>query len=121
MEIGEKVKKVRELRNYTQEYVAQELGITQESYSRIEANKSTLTIQRLDKIAEVLKVNVFDLLSFDEKYIFQESFHNQQHSSNYFGNASNKKEELYERIIEQQKNEIEFLKSLLKKENNLMV
>ena len=113
MEIGNKIKKVRELRNFTQEYVAQELGITQESYSRIESNKASLTIQRLDKISDILQVNVFDLLSFDEKYVFQESFQNQQHSSNYFGSKEAKKDDLYERIIEQQKTEIDFLRKLL--------
>ena len=38
--IGQKVKELREKRNYTQEYMAEQLGITQGSYSKIEQNKS---------------------------------------------------------------------------------
>ncbi|WP_229215982.1 helix-turn-helix domain-containing protein [Dyadobacter frigoris] len=32
MEIGEKIKKIRELKNYTQEYMAQKLEMTQAGY-----------------------------------------------------------------------------------------
>ncbi len=117
MEIGTKIKKVREDQNLTQEYVAHKLGISQESYSRIESNKASLTIDRLEKIAELFKMNVIDLMTVPETFVFHESFQNQQHSSNYFGTQQT----LFERIIEQQKeliesqkSEIAFLRSLLK-------
>lgn len=115
MDIGNKIKKVRELRNFTQEYIAHELGITQESYSRIEANKASVTLQRLEKIAEVLTINVFDLLSFDEKIVFNNinnSFEPRENAKIIFVNQGEK--DFYERIIEQQKAEIDFLRSLLK-------
>ena len=117
MEIGTKIKKVREYQNLTQEYVAHELGITQESYSKIESNKANLTVSRLAKIAELFKMEVSDLMNLPETFVFHESFQNQQHSNNYFGTQ----QALLERIIEQQKqaldnqkSEIEFLRSLLK-------
>ncbi|WP_082189568.1 helix-turn-helix domain-containing protein [Lentimicrobium saccharophilum] len=40
MQIGQKIRKVRELRNFTQEFMAKSLGITQGAYSRIRANAS---------------------------------------------------------------------------------
>ena len=36
--IGEKIKKIRELRNYTQEYVARELEMSLANYSKIDNN-----------------------------------------------------------------------------------
>jgi transcriptional regulator with XRE-family HTH domain len=121
MEIGNKIKKVRELRNFTQEYVAQKLGITQESYSRIEANRAALTLQRLDKISEVLEVSVFELMSFDEKNVFFNSSETQNNTSIGVFQESQSEKKLYERLIEELKKQLErvqqdndFLKELVK-------
>lgn len=121
MEIGQKIKKVRELRNFTQDYVASQIGIGQEAYSKIEANKTNVTIQRLEQIAKALEVSVFGLMSFDdEKILFNFSENNQQNAQiGYFGTNEAIKElrELYEKIITQQKEEIVFLRNLLKDKN----
>lgn len=122
MEIGNKIKKVRELRNFTQEYVAQKLGITQESYSRIEANRAALTLQRLDKISEVLEVSVFELMSFDEKNVFLfNAAETQNNTSIGVFQESQSEKKLYERLIEELKKQLErvqqdndFLKELVK-------
>ena len=51
---GDKIRMIRELRDFSQEYVAEKLGIRQNSYSKIENNQTKLNIQRnirvLDKI-----------------------------------------------------------------------
>lgn len=70
MEIGQKIKKIRELRNYSQEYLAERLGISQVSYSRIENGQTRLDLQRMKQIAEVLEVDPVMLLSFDESFVF---------------------------------------------------
>ncbi|MDR0802540.1 MAG: helix-turn-helix domain-containing protein, partial [Fluviicola sp.] len=36
MHVGQKIKKLRELKNFTQEYMANRLEMTQPSYSKIE-------------------------------------------------------------------------------------
>ncbi len=69
MEIGYKIKKVRELRNYKQEYMAEKLGISQVSYSRVENGLTKLDLNRLSDIAHVLDVDPIFLLSFDESFI----------------------------------------------------
>ncbi len=118
MEIGQKIKKVRELRNFTQDYVATQLGISQEAYSKIEANKTSVSIQRIEKVAEVLGINIFDLMNFDESKVFFNFSENDQNNAQigYFGSNETIKElkELYEKMVVQQKSEIEFLRSLLK-------
>jgi len=57
MEIGHKIRKIRELRNYKQEYMAEKLGISQVSYSRIESGQTKLDLRRLQNIAKILAVN----------------------------------------------------------------
>lgn len=115
MEIGHKIKKVRELRNFTQEYMATQLSLSQEGYSKIEADKTKVSLERIEQIAQILQIDLFDLLNFDDKYVFNNFSNPQQRIKNIFGGQSSETEkELYERIIEQQKAEIEFLRNILK-------
>ena len=60
---GQKMRKFREFRNYSQEYVAEKLGITQNAYSRIETNQTKVTTDRLRQLAEILDIPVSDLIS----------------------------------------------------------
>jgi len=59
------IRKIREYRNYTQDYLAAKLGISQNAYSKIELSYSKLTLDRLFHIALILDVKVTQLLYFD--------------------------------------------------------
>jgi transcriptional regulator with XRE-family HTH domain len=65
MKIGEKIKKLREFRNLTQEHLAKILDMTQAGYSRIERDEVDLNLNRLEQIAKVLNVSIEDVLGFD--------------------------------------------------------
>ena len=82
--IGQKIKSLREKRNYTQEYMAEQLGITQSSYSKLEQDKSDLPVSRLFKIAEILEVNTEEyltLLGIQAEYVVtNNNYKNQQNS-----------------------------------------
>ena len=60
---GQKLRLLREYRNYSQEYVAEKLGITQNAYSRIENNQTRLTAERLERLAIILDISPLELLS----------------------------------------------------------
>ncbi len=62
MQLGRNLRKLRELNDYSQEYMAGKLGVSQVTYSRIENNKTKLDVLRLIKIAEILNVNPFVLI-----------------------------------------------------------
>lgn len=62
MSLGFKIKRLRELQNLTQEYLAVEIGISQRAYSKLEAGKTKITIDRLRQISTVLKIPASDLL-----------------------------------------------------------
>jgi len=66
---GQKLRLLREYRNYSQVYIADQLGITQNAYSRIENNQTRLTADRLEKLAEILNVPLLELLSEKEPVI----------------------------------------------------
>jgi transcriptional regulator with XRE-family HTH domain len=66
---GQKLRFLREYRNYSQEYIAEKLGITQNAYSRIENNQTRLTAERLEKLAIILEISPLELLSEREPVI----------------------------------------------------
>ncbi len=51
--IKNKIKSIRELKNYTQEYMADQLGVTQAGYSKIEKGKTILSFAKLVEIARI--------------------------------------------------------------------
>jgi transcriptional regulator with XRE-family HTH domain len=60
---GDKIRTIRELRDFSQEYMADKLGIAQNTYSKIETNQTKLTAEMLKKVAEILGVSPVDILS----------------------------------------------------------
>ncbi|MDQ7949137.1 MAG: helix-turn-helix transcriptional regulator [Pedobacter sp.] len=63
--VAANVRKVREFRNYTQDYLAAKLEISQNAYSKIELGYSKITLDRLFHIAQILEVEVTQLLYFN--------------------------------------------------------
>lgn len=63
------IRKKREEKNYTQEYLAYKLNISQNAYSKIELGYTKITVERLFQIAEVLETEAIDLLDRDSKYV----------------------------------------------------
>lgn len=62
---GTVLRKYREIRNYSQDYVARKMGISQNAYSKIENNITQLTVNHLKQISQILEVSVLDLLRDD--------------------------------------------------------
>lgn len=62
---GTVIRKYRELRNYSQDYVARKMGISQNAYSKIENNITQLTVNHVKQISQILEVSIMDLLRDD--------------------------------------------------------
>lgn len=106
-----KIKQIRELKNFTQEYVAQKLGLSTRAYSKIETGETQLTINRLNEISKVLGIEPMDILGFDEKQVF-----NNCKQDGYIGinhiNIPDKLVQQYEETIQSLKEQIKLLKLL---------
>jgi transcriptional regulator with XRE-family HTH domain len=63
--IAATIRKKREAKNYTQEYLAYKLNISQNAYSKIELGYTKITVERLFQIADVLEINAAELLEVD--------------------------------------------------------
>lgn len=63
--IADHIRHVREYRDYTQEYMAAKLKISQTAYCKLELGYCNITIQRLAQIALILEVEFIDLVDPD--------------------------------------------------------
>lgn len=65
--IAANIRNVREGLNYTQEYLAAKLGISQNAYSKIELGYTKITVERLFQIAAILNADVHDLIDTEKE------------------------------------------------------
>ena len=67
------IRKIRELKNLTREYVAEELKMSMSGYGKIERGEVDLTVSKLIEIAKVLDVSTEFIFKFDVSIIFNDS------------------------------------------------
>jgi transcriptional regulator with XRE-family HTH domain len=60
--ISKKIRICRLTKTYKQEHMAEELGISQSAYSKIERGETDITVSQLRKIAVVLGLTLLDLI-----------------------------------------------------------
>jgi transcriptional regulator with XRE-family HTH domain len=122
--IGRKISRIRELRDMKQEALAQALGTSQQTVSAIE-NSETIDDAKLAEVAKALGVSVEAIKNFtDENMIsYFNNFYDNSTSSGVNGifspshcsfNPIDKVVELYERMIQSEKEKVEYLEKLLK-------
>lgn len=114
--LGHKIRKVRELKNKTQDHVAEEIGMTSSGYSRIERGEVRVSLERLEQIARALEVSPLELTRFDESVFFTnyDSAHDQSFSNNADQLLLQQVMDTYESRIADLKDEIQFLRGVLK-------
>jgi transcriptional regulator with XRE-family HTH domain len=101
------IKILREVNNYTQEFVAEDiLGISQNTYSRLEQNPNKITAEQAQKLSELYQVSIANLLSEATPVItFKEnSITNNTGSANGFNQNT---------TVHNNKDEVEILKEQL--------
>lgn len=58
-DIASQIKEIRVSKNYTQAFVAQQMGVTQGEYSKIEnVKRKKFSVQMLNKLSEILEVPI---------------------------------------------------------------
>lgn len=114
MGLGLRIKKLRELRNFTQDHVAREIGLDQSAYSRLEKGETRITFEKLSSIAQVLDVEPEIIFSFDENHVFNMT--NQTGHNGYIINVISENErKLYEDQIQLLKDQITHLQRTIDK------
>lgn len=80
------IRELREQRQWTQEQVAEKLGLTRNGYAKIETGKSMPSLERLDEIAGLFGVKLFELLKLDGQNVVYQIGENYHGNNNYYNN-----------------------------------
>ena len=127
MQLHEKIKFIRNMKGWSQEEVAHRLGMSISGYGCIERGETDIPFSRLLYLAKVFEIDLLELLSVNEKNVFNLAGTN-NNQSNWQVNTSSTEEiiklraevEKLNMFLEQQTKEIVYLKEiieLLKKTN----
>ena len=113
MSLGEKLKQARLTKNFSQEYMAEVLQISQKTYSNLENNKTKPDFSQIEEISKILETSILEFLSGENMSFYQ----NNSGVNNGFvvNNLSEKLIEQYELRIKKLEEENKYLKSLLDK------
>lgn len=70
LDIGNTLRRYRDKYNYTQQYVANVIGISRVAYRKWENNEVDFSLSQLSKIAEIYETSILDIITqsnFEQK------------------------------------------------------
>lgn len=118
--IGRNISRIRELRQMKQEALAQAIGVSQQTISAIE-NSESVEEERLYEIAKALGVSVEGIKNFSDEAVLNiiSNIFNDNAMLNAVNvqpnfNPLDKVVELYERLVQAEKDKVTYLEKLLK-------
>jgi len=118
--IGRNISRIRELRGMKQEALAIAIGMSQQTISNIEGSE-TIDDEKLNVIAEALGVSAESIKNFSDEAVLN-IMGNTLHDSSFINgnnynctfNPLDKIVELYERLVQAEKDKVEYLEKLMK-------
>ncbi|NYA25940.1 helix-turn-helix transcriptional regulator [Haemophilus haemolyticus] len=69
MSVNEKIRKIREAKDWSQEQMAEKLDMSLNGYAKIERGESKIYLDKLEQIAQVFDIDVVELMQSDGKNI----------------------------------------------------
>ncbi|MNQ95265.1 Helix-turn-helix domain protein [compost metagenome] len=120
--IGRNISRIRELRGMKQEALAIAIGVSQQSVSNIEGSE-TVDEEKLKAIAEVLGVSIEAIKNYSDETVLNNIQNNYEGSVIHSGptvnhnctfNPLDKVVELYERLVQAEKEKVAYLEKVLK-------
>lgn len=119
--VEQRIRRFREKKGFSQDYMALELEISQASYARLENGDTQLSVERLMQIAKILQVHFSQLVGEEPQNVFHQQ--NNSGPSGYFEKIENlytENSKTIEKLLEskdetiaQLQKEIDFLRNLL--------
>ncbi len=108
--VGNKLRHAREFKNYSQEYMAEQLGVTQSTYSRWEKGEVLPKLDVLEKAAAVLELPVQALYS-PEPFILTQ--HNNTTAAGYIiAQHNHVPQEVVEKLMDQHREQLRQMEAL---------
>ncbi len=110
---GFNIRKQREIRGFSQEYMADALNISQASYARLENENTKVTVERLYKIAEILESSIIDFFEVDKVTIQNQTNNEGAYANGYVQNLHIENKEVYEKLLKSKDEQIRLLNNTI--------
>ena len=68
IELNKRIRSIRKQKGFSQSGMAKKLEISQMAYSKIERGKTKLNLEYINQLAEILEVNIWDLINTKKEY-----------------------------------------------------
>lgn len=69
MKVNEKIRKLRESKEWSQEQMAEKMSMSLNGYAKIERGETKLHLDKLEQIAQILDVDFVELITAGEKNV----------------------------------------------------
>ncbi len=120
MELSEKIRFMRMFKGWSQEEMAEKLGMVVSGYAKIERGETDINLSRLKQIANIFGIELSLLIGLSEKNVFNlvENYNNHNNAS-YIQVGSSEMETIKQELEksrllnEQQAKEITYLKEII--------
>lgn len=117
MKVEEKIRLFREAKHITQEEIADRIGMSTSGYSKLERGEVRLNLNRLEQIAEILEMNVTDLLREDSGVVYQINEGDNNNGISFYANTN----ESLKHEVEKLKTIVEYQQMLLEQKDKEIV
>lgn len=113
------IRELRENQNWTQEEMAEKLGMSKNGYAKIERGESDVTLSRLEQIANIFNINISDIIKTNDKnlaVVIGDGDNNVQNNYNSYQSDIEKLELIIQHkdvLLQQKENEIQALKQII--------
>ncbi|HEX5113506.1 MAG TPA: helix-turn-helix transcriptional regulator [Saprospiraceae bacterium] len=105
--IGLRIRSLREAKGYSQEYMADCLGVSQSNYACLESGKTSMRVDRLMEILAVLDADINTIFSFTPTATSKENTDADKYAS--YPDLKL----IYDQLFEEMRDEITFLRRLV--------
>ncbi|MEI6708612.1 MAG: helix-turn-helix transcriptional regulator [Methylococcales bacterium] len=94
MSVHEKIRLVRQAKGFTQEEFAEKLGLSPNAYGDIERGDSDPKLSKLQKIADILEMDLSELLDLSDKTLLNINFNNEGKQHDVYMSSNSEHEKL---------------------------
>lgn len=122
MNVNEKIRVMREVKQWSQEEMAERMNMSTTGYSKIERGETKLNLHKLEQIAAIFNIDVLELMDTNKVGVFLINESGDHVSANYYGSDEKMAVEIEklklqlthsQQIIQQKNDEISALKEII--------
>ena len=108
--IAKNIRKYRELKGFSQEYMAHQLSVNQSTYAKMENSSTKITIDKLFSVAKLLETDVSEILDLKNQTIYNQDLKDNSVGHQQVENLYQENKEVYQELLKAKDEQIALLK-----------